>query len=737
MTATTLRAPEQPLIGWPCLDTATGLPRLRYTPFPPSPKQSAFLSTVCLEALFGGAAAGGKSIALLQGALQFADVPGYNALILRRKLTDLKLPDGLIDVSRDWLEGKGPTYNANDYKWTFPSGAVLQFGYMAQLGSEQRYKSSQFQFIGFDELTEFPWEQQYTYLFSRLRKAKGVHFGAAPDGLTLQDVPLRVRGATNPGGPGVVWVKNRFIDNDNGELKPFMPAKMTDNPGIDADQYRLSLAELTEVERQRLEDGNWDVMETPGALWRFDEITHIDEPISRAGNVEARIIGLDPSISEATKKGDEAGIVMGSLQDGRLVIEADYSGRMHPDDWARTAVLKYHEYGCSRIVVEKNQGGEMCVSQLGTAADVLDVERPKVVKVNATESKEARAAKAHTGYTTQPPKIVHRHELRSGSLEAQMCMVAGTPVLTDHGWEAIDAVTAGDRVLTRAGWRQVDWSGSTGYTTTLTTVVTSDGAVLRTTPNHPYWVPDIGWVRADQLAQGDRLHGCPTVPPARTSLSSTEVCGSTRTRSPLTHPASPLGSTTAPTSSPTAELCCTDSCGRTHTDPSPKATSSTTATATRSTTTRPTLSCNCAPTTTDSTRPASPPSTPTPTCHRNGPEPCGPLENPAQSSAPAAAPSSSPPGCAPCSAPVHVAAVTTERCAATEVFDLMVDDQHEFFAAGVLVHNTSWVPGTSDVSPDRVDALVWLVRNALFGEGEAATFRTPRSTRDRMSARIR
>lgn len=413
------RGRQQATVGPPCF-TPDGV-RLRYVPVPPSPKQTAFLALTNREALYGGGGAGGKSWCLLMGALQFADVPGYNALILRRSLTDLKLPDGIISVSKDWLSGTGATYNANDYAWTFPSGAVLQFGYMAQLGSEQRYKSSQFQFIGFDELTEFPWKEQYLYLFSRLRKGKGAGelFGAAPDGLTLDDVPLRVRGATNPGGPGSPWVSERFVDPDTA-TRPFMPALMGDNPGIDEDEYRASLAELPEVERLRMEEGRWDVSEVPGSLWKFVDIGRAPDSMSilPAESVDVRALAVDPSVSEESKNLDEAGLVMGSLTGGVVTVEADFSGRMHPDVWAARAVTEYHAHGCSRLVVEDNQGGELVVSQVGNAADILGVPRPNVVKVKAKESKEARAAKVRTAYT--PGKVRHLVELRSGPLENQM-----------------------------------------------------------------------------------------------------------------------------------------------------------------------------------------------------------------------------------------------------------------------------------------------------------------------------
>ena len=54
-------------------------PRLTdYIPIWPTPKQAAFLLVAQLEALYGGAAGGGKSVGLLAAALQFVDVPGYS-----------------------------------------------------------------------------------------------------------------------------------------------------------------------------------------------------------------------------------------------------------------------------------------------------------------------------------------------------------------------------------------------------------------------------------------------------------------------------------------------------------------------------------------------------------------------------------------------------------------------------------------------------------------------------------
>lgn len=206
----------RPWPGFPCAE-ANGLPRLRYNPYALSPKQTAFLLYPGEEALFGGSGGSGKSIGLLAAALQFVDVPGYNAALFRRSLTDFTLPDGLIDVSHDWLDNTDAQWNGNKYRWTFPSGAVLQFAYLKQWGAERRYKSTQFQFVGFDEVTEFPWEEQMLYLFSRMRtgvdsaEMAAEVYGTAPDGLTLYDVPLRMRGACVDEGE-VLTVDRGWVD---------------------------------------------------------------------------------------------------------------------------------------------------------------------------------------------------------------------------------------------------------------------------------------------------------------------------------------------------------------------------------------------------------------------------------------------------------------------------------------------------------------------------------------------
>jgi predicted phage terminase large subunit-like protein len=216
-----------------------------YAPEEPSLTQKVFLRTYALEALFGGAAGGGKSSALLMAAMQYVDVPGYSAILFRRTFADLSLPGALMDRFKDWIAQHDDIHwNANSYVATFPSGARISFGYLNNTNDYLRYKGSEFQFIGMDEVTEIR-ESDYRYLFSRLRR---------PANGPLSQVPLRMRAASNP-APN--WVRQRFIVEGLETNRIFVPSLLTDNPGIDAVSYRQALQALDPVERRRLEEGDW------------------------------------------------------------------------------------------------------------------------------------------------------------------------------------------------------------------------------------------------------------------------------------------------------------------------------------------------------------------------------------------------------------------------------------------------------------------------------------------------
>jgi len=234
-----------------------------YCPEEASLTQKVFLRTYALEALFGGAAGGGKSSALLMSALQYVDIPNYSAILFRRTYADLALPGAIMDRFQSWIAAEDDVkWNANNYTAVFPSGARISFGYLNNSQDYLRYKGAEFQFIGMDEVTEIR-ESDYRYMFSRLRR---------PASGPLAKVPLRMRSASNP-APN--WVRQRFIIEGKDQGRIFVPSKLTDNPGIDAQSYRQALSALDPVERRRLEEGDW-WSTTLGTLFERESIVLLD-----------------------------------------------------------------------------------------------------------------------------------------------------------------------------------------------------------------------------------------------------------------------------------------------------------------------------------------------------------------------------------------------------------------------------------------------------------------------------
>ncbi|USK72670.1 phage terminase large subunit [Peribacillus asahii] len=217
-----------------------------YIPNKPTIKQMEFLLLNNKEALYGGAAGGGKSDALLMAALQYVHVPNYAAILFRRTYKDLSLPGALMDRAHTWLDKTDAHWSDTMKTWTFPSGATLTFAYLASENDKYNYQGSEYQFVGFDELTQFE-ASQYRYLFSRLRRLKG------------STVPIRARVASNPGGRGHEWVKQRFLEEGETKGRIFIPAKLDDNPFLDTAEYEQSLMELDPVTRRQLREGDWDV----------------------------------------------------------------------------------------------------------------------------------------------------------------------------------------------------------------------------------------------------------------------------------------------------------------------------------------------------------------------------------------------------------------------------------------------------------------------------------------------
>ena len=234
--------------------------------YKPTAKQKLFHESTADEVLYGGAAGGGKSFAICWDAfLRCLQWPRTHAYLFRRTYPELEMT--LIKTMITIVPKELGTYNAGMHEMRFVNGSIAHFCHLQNEGEGLiKYQGAEIHWLYFDELTHFT-KAMYDYLRTRLRAEK-----------KLGIVPC-VRSASNPGGPGHSWVKQRFVDStDVGkevrlvETKSevlgtttyrkveYIPAKALDNPHITQD-YIIELEQKPRALRDALLNGKWDAFD--------------------------------------------------------------------------------------------------------------------------------------------------------------------------------------------------------------------------------------------------------------------------------------------------------------------------------------------------------------------------------------------------------------------------------------------------------------------------------------------
>lgn len=322
------------------------------------------------EVLFGGAAGGGKTLALFLAALQYVDVPGYAAILFRRTFADLALPNALISVSHEWLGGSDASWNGTDHRWTFPSGATLSFGYLESEQDKYRYQGAEFTFCGYDEATQIP-EGTIRFLFSRNRKPADLQ------------VPLRVRYASNPGGVSHAWFKDQFIDHPKEGERLYLPAVLTDNPYLDPVEYTATLERLDPITRRQLLDGDWTAR-VSGSFFKREHFEIVD---ARPDGLGPFIRGWDLAASKGGKR--TAGVLMARRRDGTIWILSVVKGRWTPGARDEVILQTAKADGPGVVVLIEKEPGSGGIAQIETLVRLLVGHR--VVSGELTGDKGTRA----------------------------------------------------------------------------------------------------------------------------------------------------------------------------------------------------------------------------------------------------------------------------------------------------------------------------------------------------------
>lgn len=278
--------------------------------------QEAFLASPADIAIYGGAAGGGKTWAILMEGLRHIANKDFGAVYFRRTMPQIKNEGGLWDESEKLYIPLGAKPNSSEAYWTFPSGATVSFSHLEHDKSVSAWQGSQIALICFDELTHFT-KKQFWYMLSRNRSTCGIKpyiratCNPDPNSFVADLIAWWINQDTGfpiPERSGVlrwfirvnddlVWADSpeelaHYLDADGNPIPAksltFISAKLTDNKALmDSDPgYMANLMALDEVERGRLLGGNWKIKSTQARVfknWRIEEFEAPADAVHRFG----------------------------------------------------------------------------------------------------------------------------------------------------------------------------------------------------------------------------------------------------------------------------------------------------------------------------------------------------------------------------------------------------------------------------------------------------------------------
>lgn len=384
--------------------------------------QEKFLATNADIAIYGGAAGGGKTYALLMEPLRYIFTQGYRAVIFRKNYTQITASGGLWDESLKMYSGISGAipFKTPKFRWEFRDKGAVFFDYLWRDDDVLKWQGSQIAFIGFDELTHFS-ERQFFYMLSRNRSTCGIK-------------PY-VRATCNPDADSWVaefiswWIdpnngypvpersgKVRYMARIDDEIKwagsykeltdqgiarekiksvTFIASTLNDNKVLlEKDpSYRANLENLPLVERERLLYGNWKIKPAAGMFFKRVQIGKILDALPE--DIVFFVRAWDLAATDVDENEDAAftaGVLMAKRANGRFLIVDVINQQLKAGDVRKlirtTAAMDNVKYGFvkQRLPQDPGQAGKEQAQSYTTMLAGYDV-----ITKSESGSKQTRA----------------------------------------------------------------------------------------------------------------------------------------------------------------------------------------------------------------------------------------------------------------------------------------------------------------------------------------------------------
>lgn len=152
---------------------ATQTPEPEVINIRPQPRQEVFLSSPADIAIYGGAAGGGKTYALLMEPLRYIGRADFGSVIFRRSMPEITKEGAMWDEAGQLYPLLGAKPNHAEHFYKFPAGSKISFSHLQSEATLRDWRGAQIPLIEFDQLETFS-GTQFFYMFSRNRSASGI-----------------------------------------------------------------------------------------------------------------------------------------------------------------------------------------------------------------------------------------------------------------------------------------------------------------------------------------------------------------------------------------------------------------------------------------------------------------------------------------------------------------------------------------------------------------------------------